>query len=327
MADRGVARMREVEQILTALRNGDFDMAIPRARSLPVEAFADIARLLEQSEDGRERRLCYRVLSHLAISSRSVAVGTYAARRAAVETQPKLILEALEVAGWTQGVTDYQPILQALDSKNHDVRRGAIRALGACQGAEAEHALLGILQNTAKPGVAALAAGGLARMGSPEAVQTLADIFPRLSRKPTDQTTLEYIIFAFARHPQALSTELVRKELDTTRLWGAGWASLHYIFQVGDETDEARVARYLNGVFQRLKRGTTVYDYFLLYIDVDLHTEITVALAALRKFAAQPIMPFAGDILALWKRLSPYDHEWILKTYGADKEFALLSFI
>jgi len=307
--------MCEVEQILTALRNGDFDTAVPRSRSLPVEAFAEIARLLEQSEDGRERQLCYWVLSHVALSTRSAAMGTYAAKRVEIETNAKLILLALEVARWTQGITDYQPIILALNSKNRDIQRAAIDALGACQGAEAENALLAILQQAAKPGIAAHAAGALARMCGPDSIQELSAIFPRLSRKPTDQTTLEYIIFAFARYPEIFYTELVRQELDTTRLWGVGWASLNYLFNAGDERDEERVTRYLKGVFQRLKRGAIVYDYFLLYIDAPFHTEITAALATLGKFAAEPTAYFAGDIRSLWNSLSFYDHDWIMRTY------------
>ena len=307
--------MSQVEQILDTMRNGDWDTAVRWARNLPAESFSEIAALLEQRQDTRERQLCYSILTHVAVSSCSTAIGTYAAKRVEIETNTRLIREALEVAAWTRGITDYQPILHALGNKNQDVRRWAIRALGACHGKEAEDALLTTLREASKPGLADLAAGALARMCGPTTIQEIVALFPQLPRQPAVQSTLEYLIFALARHPQPSCTELVRNELDSTRLWGAGWSSLNYLFHAGDPGDEGRVARYLGSVFQRLKRGALVYTYSLLHVEAAFHTEVTAALATLRRFAADPISPWVGDIQALWEALSFDDHAWLLRTY------------
>ncbi len=128
----------EVEPILDAMRRGDWDGAVPRARSLPEMAFPEIAARLEQSQDERERELCYRLLTHVAVSSGSTVIGDYAAKRTAIETRDRLIVQALEVVSWTGGVTHCQPVVESLASKNRDVNRWAIRALGACQGPAAD---------------------------------------------------------------------------------------------------------------------------------------------------------------------------------------------
>ena len=100
-------------------------------------------------------------------------------------------------------------------------------------------------------------------MCGPDTIKELNAIFPRLHRKPTDQTTLEYIIFAFARHPGIFCTELARQELDTTRLWGVGWASLNYIFNAEDERDEERVILFFSIMLysSKLKSGIFLAAY------------------------------------------------------------------
>jgi hypothetical protein len=301
-------------QILDLMQRGDFDTAVPRLRALPVTAFPEIASLLEQSTDEHERQLCYRMLNHIAVSSRSTEIGMYAARRAGLERKSKLIRQALEVAGWTQGITEYQTILRALNNPNPDVQHWAIRALGACLGNAAETRLVDILQNAANPGMAHLAAGALARMCGPGLIQELKDIFRQLPRKPAYESTLEFLIFAFVRHPDSSCNQLVRSELDTTRLWGVGWASLNYLFLLGDSKhDQERTARYLKGVLKRLKRGTTVYEYSLLHINAPYLTEATAALAILKRLGADPLEQFSGDIVACWDSLLDSDRNWISK--------------
>ncbi|MBN2148455.1 MAG: HEAT repeat domain-containing protein [Anaerolineales bacterium] len=300
---------------MNLMQRGDFDTDVPLLRALPVTAFPEIASLLEQSTDKHERQLCYRMLSHIAVSSRSTKIGMYAARRAGLETKNKLICQALEVAGWTQEITEYQTILRALDNPNRDVQRWAVRALGACLGEAAETRLVDILQNAANPGMSHLAAGALARMCGPGVIQGLKDIFRQLPRKPAYDSTLEFLIFAFVRHPDSSCTELVRSELDVTRLRGVGWASLNYLFLLGDSRDQERTARYLKGVFKRLKRGTTVYEYSLLHIHAPYLTEVTAALAILQKLGADPLEQFSGDIVACWDTLLDSDRNWISKNF------------
>ncbi len=307
----------EVEQILDAMRGGDWDAAVPRARRLSATAFPEIATLLEQSQDERERELCYRLLTHVAVSSGSTVIGDYAAKRAAIETKARLIVQALEVVSWTAGVTHCQPIVEKLASKNRDVHRWAIRALGACRGTAAEEILLTTLREAANPGMAYYAAQALARMSGPVIIPELEAVFVQLPRKNPHEGTLQYLVFAFARHPGVSSTELVRAELDSTRLWGVGWACVNYLFDHGDAGDEDRVAGYLEGVLQRLKRGTAVYEYSLLHIDAPFHTEATAALAVLKKVGTDSIAPFAPNLRSLWDSLSPSDRDW-LNVYAGD---------
>lgn len=289
----------EVEEILDAMRNGDWDAAVPRARCLPATALPEIAARLDQSQDERERRLCYRLLEYVAVSTGSAAIGEYAARRVAIETSDRLTVHALQAVSWTGGVTHCQPIVAGLASKNRDVQRWAIQALGACQGAVAEQALLATLREAPNAGIAYHAAQALARMCGPAVIPELEAVFTQLPRKKPYEATLEYLIFAFARYPTTSGTELVRAELDSTRLWGVGWACLNYLFLAGDATDEGRVTSYLQGVLQRLKRGTAVYEYSLLHIDAPFHTEAAAALAVLEKIGADPAARFGPDLRSL----------------------------
>ena len=312
--------MSQVREILEAMRRGDWDLAVPRARSLPETSLPEITALLEGSQDPRDRGRCYALLSHVAVASRSPAIGTYVAQRVAVETQAKLIVQALEVVSWTQGIADYQPVLQALDHKNRDVQRWAIQALGACRGPEAEHRLLTTLREAPNPGTAYYAANALARICGPATIQALEAIFPQVPRKKPYESTLKCLIFAFARHPSPSCTEVVRTELEATQLWGAGWASLNYLFGAGDRGDEEHVSDYLRGVFKRLKRGTNVYLYRLLHIDAPFPTEATAGLATLKKYATDPMSHFSGEIRSLWDALTYPDHDWLLKTYPDEFE-------
>jgi hypothetical protein len=309
--------MSEVTEILAAMQRNDWGTAVPRARRLPVGAFPEIAGLLGQSKDLREQELLYKILIHVAVSSRSPEVGTFAAGRAGIETNVKLLIPALEAAGWTRGITLYQPIIQALSHKNRDVQRWAIQALGACQGEEAEKALLATFNGRATPGTGFYAMQALSRMCGPDIMGELEGIFPTLPRQKSDESTLVHLIFCLARHPRASSTALVRQELETTQQWKVGWASLNYLFNHGDASDAERVSNYLQGLCKRLKRGTAVYDYrhALLHLRAPFPTELTAALATLRKFGADPIGQYSGDIRAFWKSLSYHDHVWLLTTY------------
>jgi hypothetical protein len=308
-----VSNASEVEEILDAMRRGDWDTAVPRARCLPETAFPEIAARLEQSQDERERELCYRLLTHVAVSSGSGAIGAYAAKRVAVETRDRLTVLALEVVSWTGGVTHCRPIVERLASKNRDVQRWAIRALGACQGTVAEKVLLATLREAANPGIASYAAQALARMCGAAVIPELEAVFVQLPRKKPYESTLEYLIFAFARHPTTPGTELVRAELDSTRLSGVGWACFNYLFREGDAGDAERVASYLKGVLQRLKRGTAVYEYSLVHIDAPFRTEITAALALLNKAETDSIARLIPDLRSLWDSLSPYDRDWLVQ--------------
>jgi HEAT repeats len=310
--------MSDVTEILEALRNGDFDTAIPRARALPVTAFPEVAALLEQAADSHDRQLCYTILTKIAITSRSSAIGTYAAKRVELESDVKFKLRALELVMWTKYVEEYGSVLSALDHKNPDVRRAAIEALGGCVGDKAEVALLNVLENDNKPGISQLAAVGLARMCSQNASERIQSVFLQTPRKKPNETTLACLVFACLRHPNEQFTKIVREELESTRLWMLGWACLNYLSVAGDTSDSTRVRSYLKNVFGRLKRGVTVYDYTITLIEAPFRTEISAALAAILNFQSDPPLKCLEILKSNWTKLSSRDQSWLQATYPAD---------
>lgn len=81
--------MNVAQETLDAMRAGNF------ARNLPKDCFPEIASLLEQSKDTRDRQRCYWMLGNLASLTKSPTIGDYAATRFGVEKTVKLKVEAL----------------------------------------------------------------------------------------------------------------------------------------------------------------------------------------------------------------------------------------
>ncbi len=77
--------------------------------------------LLDEAKDSRDRQLWYTILTKVAISSRSTAIGNYAAKRVELESEQKLKIKALENVMWTNGVEDCSSVLSVLDHENRDV--------------------------------------------------------------------------------------------------------------------------------------------------------------------------------------------------------------
>jgi hypothetical protein len=310
--------MSEVTEILEALRNCDFDTAIPRARALPLTAFPEVASLLEQAKDSHDRQLCYTILTKIAITSHSPAIGSYAAKRVELESDVKLKLRALEVVMWTKDVEVYDSVLSSLDHKNQDVRRAALEALGGCVGDKAELALLTVLQQENKPGISQLAAVSLARMCSRNASEKIQSVFHQIPRKKPNEVTLASLVFACLRHPNENFTNMVREEVESTRLWMLGWACLNYLAVVGDASDSNRALTYLQNVLGRLKRDVTVYEYTITLIEAPFRTEISAALAAILNFQSDPPLKCLEILKSNWTKLSSRDQSWLQATYPAD---------
>lgn len=309
--------MSEVASILDTMLEGNFQTAVPRARKLSINSFREIRTLLEGSRDKHQRKLCYWILTHLAVSTRSAEIGRYAAERVGKEQTVSLKLEALKTAMFTDGIQDSAVLESMLDHKNREIRRAAVDALGACVGHSAENALVKVMSDAQNPTNMFEAARSLARMCSPAVIPHLQAQFENLPRRKPNEPTLSALVIAMARHPVESSSTIVRNELKSISLWQLGWACLNYISTVATVADEEFVVGYIDRVLSRMKRGSQIYVYAITFLR-DLHpTEICAGLAALRKIGDSPTSALIDRLIPHWSDLTYHDHVWLAQHYAS----------
>lgn len=302
--------MTIVQATLAAMRSGNYE------RDLPADSYPAIMALLEHTSDTRDRQLCYWMLTDVAQRTHATEIGAYAVQRFAVEKMVKLKVEALRVAAWTSGIEHYDELLTALAQQKSQIANHVVEALGACVGERAETALLAILRAAKEPraiGNAAIAAVGLARMASPSALAQLVEIYPQIPRKNAYGRVLAPIIFAFLRHPTAAASELVRSDLQTTKIGELGWAALTYLTQCGDVTDVPLVAHYLTDLLARYDRGIAVYQYSITRLESSYPTELSACVAMLCQHATDHVPNFTPQLRKHWHSLAKAD-QTLLKT-------------
>jgi hypothetical protein len=306
--------MTIVQATLAAMRSGNYD------RHLPADSSPAIMALLECTSDTRDRQLCYWMLTDVAQRTRAAEIGAYAVQRFAAEKTVKLKVEALRVAAWTSGIEQYDELLTALAQQNSQIANYVVEALGACVGERAETALLAILQAAKEPraiGNAAIAAVGLARMASPSALAQLGQIYPQIPRKNAYGRVLAPIVFAFLRHPTAVTRELVRSDLQTTKIRELGWAALTYLTQYGDITDVPLVTQYLTDLLTRYDRDIAVYQYSITRLESAYPTELSASVAMLCQHATGRVTHFTPQLRKHWHSLAKAD-QVLLKTTAPD---------
>lgn len=307
--------MSEVVSILEQMLDNEFQAAVPRARQLSIDHFPELQQLIETSEDHHRRKLCYWMLTHLAVSTRSPKIGAFAGQRSTIESKVDLKLEALSITKFTYGIKDSSDFESELAHKNKKVQLEALAALGACTGRSAERALLKELHRSNNPTEQFESARSLARMCGPMAAPQFHELFTQLPRKKSHQSILASLVFAMNRHPSEESNALVRNELESIRLWQLGWACLHYLSKVADASDEQRIVRYCNRIQSRMKRGSQVYDYRINFLRDLPPTEICAALEASQRVDDSLTESLIDLFVPLWQELSSHDHKWIAANY------------
>ena len=296
--------MTIVQATLDAMQSGNYE------RDLSADSYPAIMALLARTSDTRDRQLCYWMLTDVAQRTRAAEIGAYAVQRFAVEKTVKLKVEALRVAAWTSGIEQYDELLTALAQQNSQIANYVVEALGACVGERAETALLTILRAAKEPraiGNAASAAVGLARMASPSALAQLVEIYPQLPRKNAYGRVLAPIVFAFLRHPTAVTSGFVRSDLQTTKIGELGWAALTYLTHCGDVTDMPLVTHYLTDLLTRYDRGVAVYQYSITRLEAEYPTELSACVAMLCQHATGHVTDFTPQFRKHWHSLAKVD--------------------
>ncbi|MEZ4619610.1 MAG: hypothetical protein R2867_29460 [Caldilineaceae bacterium] len=211
-------------------------------------------------------------------------------------------------------------MLTALAQGNSQITYNALKALGACVGTKAETALLETLRAAKEKrdvGNATNAAVSLARMAGADAVGHLATIYPKLPRTTPYGGVLAAVVYAFARHPSASTTALVRRELETTTMGQLGWAALNYLAKWGGADDVPRASRYLTQLLDRYETGVELFSYTMTQVDTKYTTELSASVALLCKDSAAALAPFKPRLRKHWDFFSAHDHA-ILKEYEPD---------
>jgi len=255
------------------------------ASDIPPATLDEIAAVLDQTKESHARRKCYVMLRKLAVETNATEIGRYAAKMVGREKTQNLKGSALAVVRSTQGVEEFDEILQALEFRK--IRHEALGALGACVGPSAEKPLLDILEaacETKHVGDASVCAVALSRMGGKGAIKKLQQIFETVPRKPGYAGILGAIALAFSRHPSKRTTELVLSELSGTRFWNFGWAALHYLYRVKEDNSESIVRDYFDKVLVRIDGNRDILKHCYALFATEFDTELQVCIAILHEF-------------------------------------------
>ena len=270
--------MNNAQLRLDALLSGSDELDIPPA------TFEEIASVLEQTKESHARQKCYSMLEKLAVETNATEIGSYAAKMVGREKTQYLKGYALRVVRWTQGVEEFDEILQAIELRK--IRHNALGALGACVGPSAEKPLLDTLEaarETKHVGDASICAAALSRMAGKEAITKLQKIFVAIPRKPSYSGILGAIALAFSRHPSKQTTELILGELSDTRFWSFGWAALHYLYRVKENNSESVVRGYFDTVLVRIDGNRDILKHCYISESTMFDTELQVCIAILHE--------------------------------------------
>lgn len=295
--------MNVVHDTLESMRSGNFE------RNLPPDSYPEIAGLLSNATDKHDRKLCYWMLADVALATGSSEIGAFAVQRFAIETTAAFKKEALNVIQWTSDIKRYDELLVALQScprLTYDI----LKALGACVGQPAEAALLTVLRNAKQPrdvGNATNAVISLARMASADAVKQLSELFLNMPRKKSWGCVLAPSIFAFARHPSDLSTDLVRNEIVTTKIPQVAWAGLAYLAQYGTANDASVAGEYLASLLKRFDRRGEVLKHTITQLPSAYPTELSACVSILLAHAPASMSAHLPQLREHWQTLTRHD--------------------